>query len=155
MYQLPHTILRNPYQDNNETTRVNEDFGNDESIIVGFHDDTLPKDSTAINRAYMHCLHPDDDQNREFLFRTLFPPNEDDSLKNIITSSEFKLLLNTDATTTEGLQYVANYFGMRDSVDWTGGSKDALQQYHQLLFNIKEAKPKQDCVWISFWEGMH
>ena len=102
----------------------------------------------------MHCLHPDDDQNHEFLFRTLFPPNEDDSLKNIITSSEFKLLLKTDATTTEGLQYVANYFGMRDSVDWTG-SKDALQQYHQLLFNIKEAKPKQDCVWISFWEGMH
>ncbi len=88
----------------------------------------------------MHCLHPDDDQNREFLFRTLFPPNEDDSLKNIITSSEFKLLLKKDATTTEGLQYVANYFGMRDSVDWTGGNKDALQQYHQLLFNIKEAK---------------
>ena len=154
MYQLLHTILGNPYQDNNKTARANEDFGNDASIIVGFHDDTLPKDSTAINRAYMHCLHPDDDQNREFLFRTLFPPNEDDSLKNIITSSEFKLLLKTDATTTEGLQYVANYFGMRDSVDWTG-SKDALQQYHQLLFNIKEAKPKQDCVWISFWEGMH
>ena len=64
MYQILHTILGNPYQEENKTARANEDFGNDASIIVGFHDNTLPKGKTTANRTYMHFLHPDDEQNR-------------------------------------------------------------------------------------------
>jgi hypothetical protein len=154
MYRILHTILGNPYQYENKMARANKDFGNDASIIVGFHDDTLPKENTTVNRAYMHCLHPDDDQNRECVFRTLFPPIENDLLKDTITSEAFKKLLKTDATTIEG-QYVAEYFQMTDSVDFTSGSKNTFQIYHKLLLDIKERKSKQYCVWISFWEGMH
>ncbi len=97
MYLILHTILRNPYQDYHKTARANEDFGNDASIIVGFNDMTLPKDS-GTNRVYMHCLHPEDDQSREMVYRNLFPP-DDESLISIITSLEFKQLFKTDATT--------------------------------------------------------
>ncbi len=38
LYQILHTIIGNPYQDYNKTAQANEDFGNDTSIIVGFHD---------------------------------------------------------------------------------------------------------------------
>ena len=152
MYQLLHTILGNPYQDNNKTARANEDFGNDASIIVGFHDMRMQKES-GMNRAYMHCLHPKDDHSCEMLYRTLFPP-DNESFNSIITSSEFKQLLKTDATTKEGLQYIAHYFGMGDSIDWMEG-KNTLEQYFKLLCQIKEMKPKEVCVWISFWEGMH
>ncbi len=44
MYQILHTIIGNPSQDYNKTARANEDFGNDASIIVGFHDMTMQKD---------------------------------------------------------------------------------------------------------------
>ena len=143
MYQILHTIIGNPYQDYNKTARANEDFGNDASIIVGFHDMTMQKES-GTNRAYMHCLHPEDDQSREMLYRTLFPP-DDESVNRIITSLEFKQLLKTDATTKEGLQYIAHYFGMGDSTDWMEG-KNTLEQYFKLLCQIKEIKPKEDCV---------
>ena len=43
---------------------------------------------------------------------------------------------------------------MGDSTDWMEG-KNTLEQYFKLLCQIKEIKPKKDCVWISFWEGMH
>ncbi len=85
MNQILHTILGNPYQDYNKTARANEDFGNDASIIVGFNDMTLPKDSET-NRGYMHCLHPEDDQSCEMVYRTLFP-QDNESLISIITSS--------------------------------------------------------------------
>ncbi len=152
MYQILHTILGNPYQDYNKTAWANEDFGNDASIIVSFNDMTLPKDS-GTNRVYMHCLHPEDDQSCEMVYPTLFPPGNE-SLISIITFLEFKQLLKTDATTKEWLQYIATYFGMGDSWAFMEG-KNTLEQYFKLLCQVKENKPKKDCVWISFWEGMH
>ncbi len=113
---------------------------------------TMQKES-GTNRAYMHCLHPEDDHSCEMLYRTLFPP-DDESFNSIITFLEFKQLLKTDATTKEGLQYIAHYFGMGDSTDWMEG-KNTLEHYFKLLCQIKEIKPKKDCVCISFWERMH
>ncbi len=110
---------------------------------------TFRKES-GTNRAYMHCLHPEDDQSREMLYCTLFPP-DNESFNSIITSLEFKQLLITDATTEEGLQYIAQYFRMEDSTDWMEG-ENTLKQYFKLLCQIKEMKPKEDCVWISFWK---
>ncbi len=109
MYQILHTIIGNPYQDHNETAQANEDFGNDASIIVGFHDMTMRKESGP-NRAYMHCLHPEDDHSREMLYHTLFPP-DDESFNSVITSSEFKQLLKTDATTKTGCNILLTTLG--------------------------------------------
>jgi hypothetical protein len=152
MYQILHTIIGNPYQDYNETARANEDFGNDASITVGFHDNTIRRD-LGQNRAYMNCLHPEDDIDRDMLFRRLFPP-DNDIFNSTITSSEFKKLLKTDATTEEGLKCIADYFNTGDSTYWKEG-KNTMEQYFKLLCQIKDKKPKEDCVWILFWEGMH
>ena len=51
--QIVHTILGNIYQSENEVTIANQDFGNDASLIVGYHSRTeqaKTKQSSTIQR---------------------------------------------------------------------------------------------------------
>jgi hypothetical protein len=61
--QIVHTILGNAYQDEQEVTIANQDFGNDACIIVGYHDKL--KTQPGKNRVVMKDLHPNNDEQQQ------------------------------------------------------------------------------------------
>ncbi len=92
----------------------------------------------------------------DFLQRAMFP--SDNTLKSIVYSDEFQQLLLTDASTTDGQDFLATYYGIDD---WAqikqkliGKGVNLTSRYYYLLFMVK-ALSKQDKVWISFYEGLH
>ena len=48
----------------------------------------------------------------DYLQRPMFP--SDDKLKNLVTSDEFRRLLLTDASTDDGQDFIATYYGIND-----------------------------------------
>jgi hypothetical protein len=149
--QIVHTILGNAYQDENEVTIANQDFGNDACIIVGYNDKFGTKQPPT-NKVDMKLLHPNEDEQEENYYNDLFP--DDDTLfTKQLESSEFLNFLKTDATTSEGQTLVAQYFKV--DKEWASRKKtNTVQAYFDLLCLVKE-QSTNDKVWISFWEGMH
>ena len=149
--QIVHTILGNAYQDENEVTIANQDFGNDACIIVGYNDEFGTKQPPT-NKVDMKLLHPNEDEQEENYYNDLFP--DDDTLfTKQLESSEFLNFLKTDATTSEGQTLVAQYFKV--DKEWASRKKtNTVQAYFDLLCLVKE-QSTNDKVWISFWEGMH
>jgi len=149
--QIVHTILGNAYQDENEVTIANQDFGNDACIIVGYNDKFGTKQPPT-NKVDMKLLHPNEDEQEENYYNDLFP--DDDTLfTKQLESSQFLNFLKTDATTSEGQTLVAQYFKV--DKEWASRKKtNTVQAYFDLLCLVKE-QSTNDKVWISFWEGMH
>ena len=87
------------------------------------------------------------------VFRQIFPPKENDVL-DIIQSDKFKAFVMTDATTPQGRNAIAKYFGVNE--EWGNVKSKATpnEQYYQLLYLVK-TKSKKDTLWISFIEGLH
>jgi hypothetical protein len=75
--QIVHTILGNAYQDENEVTVANQDFGNDACIIVGYNDKFGTKQPPT-NKVDIKQLHPNEDEQEEKYYHDLFP--DDDTL---------------------------------------------------------------------------
>jgi hypothetical protein len=149
--QIVHTILGNAYQDENEVTIANQDFGNDACIIVGYNDKFGTKQPPT-NKVDMKHLHTNEDEQEEKSYHDLFPDDNTLFTKQL-ESPEFLNFLKIDATTSEGQILVARYF----KVDETWASKketNTVQAYFELLWLVKE-QSTNDKVWISFWEGMH
>ncbi len=75
-------------------------------------------------------------------------------------SDKFKKLLATDASTNEGQDFIAAYYGIDNWVqlqergDKAGLIKDQADSYFYLLKSVK-AKSNKDNIWISFYEGLH
>jgi hypothetical protein len=63
MIQIVHNILGNAYQDEQEVTIANQDFGNNACIIVGYHDKL--KTQPGKNRVVMKDLHPNNDKQQQ------------------------------------------------------------------------------------------
>jgi hypothetical protein len=83
----------------------------------------------------------------------MFPEKEDD-LAAILQSQQFQQLLKTDATTTsEGQQYVAEYFEVEEQWETKKTNKHSTILF-ELLCLVKQTSTK-DYIWISLWEGMH
>ncbi len=107
--QIVHTILANKYQSENEVTIANQDFGNDASLVVGYHCKTL---LNKTNQVEMKNLHPEQEEQQKINY-SLFHSNKDAFLSEL-QSEPFKKILKTDATTTEGRNDIATYFGVKD-----------------------------------------
>jgi hypothetical protein len=61
--QIVHTILGNIYQSENEVTIANQDFGNDASLVVGYHCKTLQSKTTE--QMEMRTLHPEENNRKK------------------------------------------------------------------------------------------
>jgi hypothetical protein len=84
----------------------------------------------------------------------LFPP-EDNYFTQLFTK-KYRELLETNATTDEGMQYVARHYGVETQLKsyLDGSSQDnRAKDYYKLLHIIKTLS-NQDFVWISFIEGL-
>jgi hypothetical protein len=87
--------------------------------------------------------------------RTLFPPEHD--YFTHLFAKNYREFLENNATTDEGMQYVARHYGVE--AQWKsyldGSSQDNhAKDYYKLLHIIKTLS-NQDFVWISFVEGLH
>ena len=75
-------------------------------------------------------------------------------------SDEFKKLLLTDASTNEGQDFIAAYYGidnwvqLKEKGEHAGMIKDNADSYFYLLKSVK-ARSNKDNIWISFYEGLH
>ena len=93
----------------------------------------------------------------DFLQRAMFPV--DDKLHSLVHSDEFKQLLLTDASTDDGQDFLATYYGIDD---WATIKQKLIidkgvnlaSRYYYLLLLVK-VQSKKDNVWISFYEGLH
>ena len=149
--QIVHTILGNAYQDENEVTVANQDFGNDACIIVGYNNKFGTKQPPT-NKVDMKHLHPNEEEQEEKSYHDLFPDDNTLFTKQL-ESPEFLNFLKTDATTSEGQTLVAQYFKVDE--EWASKKEtNTVQAYFELLCLVKE-QSTNDKVWISFWEGMH
>jgi hypothetical protein len=124
--QIVHTILGNAYQDEQEVTIANQDFGNDASIIVGYHDKL--KTQPGKNRVVMKDLYPNNDEQRQKVYCGLFPDHTD-KFTQLLQSPEFQQLIKMDATTSNGQQLVAEYF----AVDDVGVSKNKQTLFRPIM----------------------
>jgi hypothetical protein len=88
--QIVHTISGNAYQDEQEVTIANQDFGNDVCIIVGYHDKL--KTQPGKYRVIMKDLHLNDDVQRQKVYRGLFPDHTD-KFTQLLQSPEFQQLI--------------------------------------------------------------
>jgi len=145
--QIVHTILGNVYQNENEVTIANQDFGNDASLVVGYH----CSDKTT-NQVEMRNMHPEESNQKQMKYG-FFHENKD-SFAGILQTEDFKQILKTDATTTEGQNRIAAYFDVVDLWNEMKGDNDCVQDYYELLRQVK-AHSSKDNIYISFWEGLH
>ncbi len=94
----------------------------------------------------------------EFIQRAFFP--KDETHFNIMSSDRFKKLLATDASTIEGQEFIAEYYGinnwaqLKEKGEEDGLIQDQADSYFYLLKSVK-AKSNNDNIWISFYEGLH
>jgi hypothetical protein len=65
-----------------------------------------------------------------------------------LQSQQFQTLLRIDATTSAGLQYVAEYFKVEQKWE-TKKQTNILQAYFESLCLVKQAS-MEDNIWISF-----
>ena len=92
----------------------------------------------------------------DFLQRAMFP--SDNKLKSIVFSDGFKQVLLTDASSSDGQDFLARYSGIEDWAEfkqkglYNGGN--LATRYYYLLLMVK-AHSKQDNVWNCFYEGLH
>ena len=90
--------------------------------------------------------------------RKLFPTDE--KFHELVSSDKFKELIQTDASTEEGQQRVAEYYDVKDAWEKSMASQknnddmSPSDTYYQLLKAVK-CVSKRDNVWISFYEGLH
>jgi hypothetical protein len=150
--QIVHTILGNAFKSENDPSLANQDFGNDACVLVGCNESV---EGAITNKVTMRNLHPNTEiDSKHTVWRNLFP-NDVVDFRERISSSEFKELLRTDATTHGGQNKVAEFYGIEEL--WTNRkqkSPSAMKTYIKLLKMVKTSS-KSDDIWISFWEGMH
>lgn len=87
--------------------------------------------------------------------RKLFPT--DDRLHDIVCGDEFQKLIQTDASTEKGQQFIAEYYDVKAKWEKSMASRENMSltdTYYQLLKAVKCVSEK-DNVWISFYEGLH
>jgi hypothetical protein len=149
--EIVNTILGNAYQSNIKLTRQNQDFGLDTCMIIGYNDKKL-REIPGRNKVIMKALHPEDGGLHEPYNRSMIP-SADHKITTILQSDEFQQLLKTDATTSEGQDYVAQYFGVHKQWESTKQTI-TLRSYYELLCLVKQTI-QSDYIWISFWDGMH
>jgi hypothetical protein len=150
--QIVHTILGNAYQSDKELSVANQDFGNDASIIVGCHKTNPPPLET--NRVPMKDLHPTEEQQKQTFEYGFFDDDQDAFLTQKLKSNNFQHFLQIDASTAEGRNKVAKFYGVEESWTELGEEDDSMQSYYNLLLLVKR-ESTEDNIWISFWEGMH
>jgi hypothetical protein len=99
-------------------------------------------------------LNPQQLQNKS-VTQNLFPPKEDYFSK--LFTSNYKVFLETNATTVEGMQLVARHYGVEE--EWKSylnvSSQDNRDKDYYKLLHIIKTLSKQDNLWISFVEGLH
>jgi hypothetical protein len=87
--------------------------------------------------------------------RNLFPP--EDNYFTQFFAKKYREFLETNATTDDGMQYVASHYGVeaQQKSYLDGSSQDnRAKDYYKILHIIKTFS-NQDFVWISFVEGLH
>jgi hypothetical protein len=94
--------------------------------------------------------------------RGLYPFMKDTA--KLLTSDEYKDILQTDATTEDGEQKVLRFYSVGDGHweevlrAWEEKHKTPLTgflRYYELLFLVKSRRAWFDHIWFSFFEGMH
>jgi hypothetical protein len=79
---------------------------------------------------------------KDFIQRAFFP--KDDTLFNIMSSDKFKKLLATDASTNEGQDFIAGYYGINNWAQLKEkGEEDGLIQDQADIIEISESKKQQ------------
>jgi hypothetical protein len=84
----------------------------------------------------------------------LFPPQ--DIYFTECFAKDYRMFLETNAATDDGMQYVANYFGVEAQwKSYLDGSRqnNRAKNYYRLLQIVKTLS-NEDYVWISFVEGL-
>jgi len=150
--QIVHTILGNLYQSENEVTLANQDFGNDASIVVGYHCKTTSQTKSTPDQVEMRNLHPEENNGKPIKYG--FLPNSMDTFLGELHSDFFKQILKTDATTIQGQDRIAAYFDVEAFWNQIRDDNDRVQAYYGLLQIVKTHSNK-DNIYISFWEGLH
>jgi hypothetical protein len=85
----------------------------------------------------------------------LFPPQE--NYFSELFDKDYRVFLETNATTDVGMQYVAKHHGVEAQwKSYLDGSRrnNRAKDYYRLLQIIKTLS-NEDYVWISFVEGLH
>ena len=150
--QIVHTILGNAFKSENDPSLANQDFGNDACVLVGCDEES--EEGAITNRVTMKNLHPNTEIDSKYtVCRNLFP-NDMVHFRRRLSSAKFKELLQTDATTPDGQNKVAKFYGIQDLWTKKKKSQSAMEKYIKLLKMVKTSS-KNDDIWISFWEGMH
>ncbi len=91
--------------------------------------------------------------------RAFFP--KDDTLFNIMSSDEFKKLLATDASTNEGQDLIAGYYGidnwaqLQEKGEEDGLIKDQADSYFYLLKSVKKQKATKIIFGLASIIGLH
>lgn len=110
------------------------------------------------NSILLKPLNPNVGLENDTVKRKLFPT--DDKLYELVCSDKFKELLQTDASTEDGQQRVAEYYGVKAVWERSMSSQKSNDDmspsdtYIQLLKTVK-CVSKKDNVWVSFYEGLH
>ena len=104
------------------------------------------------NKLMMNSLNPKESVKKD-VSRQLFPPDEDAFYRHL-QSDEFNKFMVKDATTSEGRNAIAKYFGVDEEWENYKSTSTPVEQYFQLLLLVK-TKSKTDTLWISFIEGLH
>ncbi len=100
-------------------------------------------------------LNPQQVQNKS-VTRNLFP-RKDNYFSKLSTEEGFRMFLETNATTPEGMLLVATHYGVDDKWNsWLGQNfqGDYARDYFELL-KIVKIFSNNDNLWISFVEGLH
>jgi hypothetical protein len=87
--------------------------------------------------------------------RNLFPP--EDNYFTQLFATNYREFLETNATTDEGMRYVARHYSVEKQ--WksylNSSSKDNRAKDYYKLLHILKTLSNRDLVWISFIEGLH
>ena len=113
--QIVHIILRNAFKSEKYPSLANQDFGNDACVLVGCDEES--EEGAITNKVTMKNLHPKTEIDSKYtVCRNLFP-NDMGHFRKHLSSAKFKELLQTDATTSDGQNKVAKFYGIQDL--WT------------------------------------
>ena len=110
------------------------------------------------NSIVLKPLNPNVGLEDDTVKRKLFPTDE--KFHELVCSDKFKELIQTDASTEEGQQRVAEYYDVKEAWEKSMASQNSNDDmspsdtYYQLLKAVK-CVSKRDNVWISFYDGLH
>lgn len=129
------------------------------SLFASIQTDNKNKDKKEKwNSIVLKPLNPNVGLEDDTVKRKLFPTDE--KFHELVCSDKFKELIQTDASTEEGQQRVAEYYDVKDAWEKSMASQknnddmSPSDTYYQLLKAVK-CVSKRDNVWISFYEGLH